>query len=369
MTTDSSTSGLFTQRFRGIIAALSSALSWWFGQLGQMLPARIRAGWQQDSFSLILELQNQQLSISAGQQHWTLPSPWDTSSLPETLKQVIAKAQNATLSLADDMILQTRVSVPRNARDYIDNVVRFEMDRLTPFRADQVYFDTGPVTDEPGKEQCHTELYLIPKEQLQTILNQLEQLGITPDRIIPQGFLNQHDSHLNLLPQSDEASRRSRYLRFQFGLVSLNLLLLITVVSLPLAQKQTQIEQLTEAVAQLRSQAEEVFQIREERQTLFQQQQNYVDIKQQQSSVLSLIDELTRLLPDEVWLSKMSMQGRSLRIQGEADNASELIALLQNSGKLTDVSFFSPVTQDPRSGKERFMISARQSPGESHAAQ
>ncbi|WP_299203906.1 PilN domain-containing protein [uncultured Amphritea sp.] len=369
MTTDTSTSGLFMQRYRGGIAALSSGLGWWFGQLGQMLPARIRAGWQQDSCSLILELQEQQLTIRAGQQHWTLQAPWDKTALPEPLKPIIAKAQNATLCLPEAMILQTRVSVPRNARDYIDNVVRFEMDRLTPFRADQVYFDTGSITDEPGTEQCHTELYLVPKEKLQGILTQLEQLGINPDRIIPQAFLNRQDSNLNLLPESDEASHRSRYQRFQFALVCINLLLIITVISLPLADKETQIETLTDEVSQLRSQAEEVFQIREERQTLFQQQQHYVELTQQKRSTLSLIAELTRLLPDEVWLSKISMQGRSLRIQGEADNASELIALLQNSGKLTDVSFFSPVTQDPRSGKERFMISANQSRRVSDATQ
>ncbi|WP_428033787.1 PilN domain-containing protein [Amphritea sp.] len=367
MTTDSSTPGLFTQRLRGTIAVLSSALSWWFSQLGQMLPARIRAGWQQDSFNLTLQLQDQQLTFSAGQQRWTLQAPWEKASLPDTLKPLIAKAQNATLCLPENMILQTRVTVPRNARDYIDNVVRFEMDRLTPFRADQVYFDTGPVTDEPGTEQCHTQLYLVPKDKLETLLNQLQLLGITPDRIIPQAFLSQQDSNLNLLPESDEVSQRSRYQRFQFALICINLLLLVSVISLPLSEKQSQIEALTDEVAQLRSQAEQVFQIREERQTLFQQQQDYITLQQQQSSVLSLIAELTRLLPDEVWLSKMSMQGRSLRIQGEADNASELIALLQNSGKLTDVSFYSPVTQDPRTGKERFMISANQSQGARHA--
>ncbi|MBQ0757776.1 MAG: PilN domain-containing protein [Amphritea sp.] len=360
MTINSSTSGLFTQKIRRTISALSSAMNWWLGQLGQMLPARIRAGLKQDNLCLLIELQDHQFKISTGKQNWTIQAPWDKSSLPEPLKHVIAKAQNATLSLPEDMTLQTRVSVPRTAKDFINNVVRFEMDRLTPFKADQVYFDTGSITDEPGTEQCCVELYLVPINKLQTALDQLNQLGIAPDRVIPQQFLTHQDS-INLLPKSDETSVQTRYQRFQVGLSCINLLLLITVITLPLIDKQTQVEQLTEEVSQLRIQAEQVFQIREERQTLFEQQQNFIELKQQQSSVLAIIAELTRILPNEVWLNKISMQDKSLRIQGEAGNASELIALLQNSGQLTDVSFFSPITQNPRSGKERFMISAQQS--------
>ena len=367
MTTNSSTSGLFTQKIRRTISALSSAMNWWLGQLGQMLPAKIKARLKQDSLCLIIELQDQQFKISTGNQNWTIQAPWDKNSLPEPLKHVIAKAQNATLTLPEDITLQTRVSVPRTAKDFIDNVVRFEMDRLTPFKADQVYFDTGSITDEPGTEQCSVELYLVPINKLQTVLVQLNHLGIDPDRVIPQEFLTHQNSNFNLLPNSGETSVQTRYQRFQVGLICINLLLLITVIALPLIEKRTQVEQLTEEVNELRIQAKQVFQIREERQTLFEQQQNFIELKQQQSSVLAIIAELTRILPNEVWLNKISMQGNSLRIQGEAGNASELIALLQNSGQLTDVSFFSPVTQNPRSGKERFMISAQQSGGGSNA--
>ncbi|BBB26772.1 PilN domain-containing protein [Amphritea japonica] len=360
MATNSSTSAPLSSQLSGALSTLTTALSWWFNQLILLLPDKIRSRWQQDSLRLIVELQSKQLTINAANQRWILEPPWDVATLPEPLKPLLAKAQHATLALPSEMTLQTSLTVPRSARDYVDNVVRFEMDRVTPFKPDQVYFDIGAITDISGTEQCNIELYLTPKEQLKTTLEQLNLLGIKPDRIIPQKLLTLHNSHFNFLPESDEVSIKTRYQRFQLSLVCINLLILFSVIALPLIEKQSQIKHLNTEISLLRSQAEQVFQIRDERQSLFKQQQNYVELKQQQNSTITLIAELTRLLPDNVWLNKISMQGQSLRIQGEADNASALIALLQNSGQLTDVSFFSPVTQNPRSGKERFMISAQQ---------
>lgn len=359
MTTDRSTTSSSAKRLQEATTSLSKGLNWWFGKLNEALPARVRSGLQQDRLNLVLEFQEQQLKLSSGGQQWLLSSPWDSKTLPEALKKVISKAQFVTLTLPQDMTLKTSISVPRSARNYIDNVVRFEMDRVTPFKADQVYYDTGAVIDEPGTEQCSVELYLVPIDQLKTILDQLNQLNIQADRVIPHEFLNKPASNFNLLSKSEETAVKVRYQRFQFSLLLINLLLLVAVVSLPLMEKQNRIDRLKDQVSQLRLQADEVFDIREERQILFKQQQDYVELRQQQNSTLKLIAELTRLLPDTVWLNKIAMQESGLRIQGESGNASELIALLQNSGQLTDVSFFSPVTQNPRSGKERFMISAQ----------
>lgn len=359
MTTDRLTTSSSGKRLQEAATSLSKGLSWWFSTLGETLPARMRSGLQQNRLNLILEFQEQQLKLSAGGQQWLLSSPWDAKALPEALKKVISRAQFVTLTLPQDMTLKTSISVPRSARDYIDNVVRFEMDRVTPFKADQVYYDTGTIVDEPGTEQCSVELYLVPIETLSAILDQLNRLSIQTDRVIPHELLNRPENNFNLLSKSEETVVKARYQRFQFSLLFINLLLLVAIISLPLMEKQNRIDQLQDQVSQLRLQANEVFDIREERQTLFKQQQDYVQLRQQQNSTLNLIAELTRLLPDTVWLNKIAMQGNALRIQGESGNASELIALLQNSGQLTDVSFFSPVTQNPRSGKERFMISAQ----------
>ena len=358
MTLNRSTAGP-TSRLRESLTSLSGGLHWWLVQLGEMLPAKIRSGLQHDKLKLVLELQDQQLKISVGEKRWVLPSPWEQSELPDQLKKVISKAQFVTLTLSQDMTLQTRISVPRSARGYIDNVVRFEMDRLTPFKADQVYYDTGSIVDEPGTEQCSVELYLVPIDKLNMILDQLSQLGIETDRVIPHEFTGRPDCNFNMLSKSQESNIKTRSKHFQLSLLTINILLLIAVVTVPLIEKKARIDQLKEQVSELRFQAERVFDIREERQTLFQQQEDYVALRKEQGSTLNLIAELTRLLPDTVWLNKIAMQGSALRIQGEAVNASELIALLQNSGQLTDVSFFSPVTQNPRSGKERFMISAQ----------
>ena len=73
---------------------------------------------------------------------------------------------------------------------------------------------------------------------------------------------------------------------------------------------------------------------------------------------IRLLDEITRVMPDDTWLSQVQVKGGIVRIQGESEGASSLIGLMENSDLLRDVSFSSPVTKNPRTSNDRFVIQA-----------
>lgn len=354
--------GVLAGKASTVLTKSGDAIAWWLSHLAIFIPAGLKRFWSRDTLTLKIEVKGEQLEIApAGsfRNKVIISAPWETSNLPTEASKLIHRAQTFELFLPPEMTLQTTLSLPKTAQEHLSNIICFEMDRKTPFKADQVFYDYQTLQTKRNDQQIEVELQLVPKVQLNGLLDNLHKIGITPSRVAPTLFQQRKDFNCNLLPQNNEPSIELKYQRFQWSLLLCNLVLIIAVISLPLMEKEQQIKLLQDEVAYQQNVAEEVFDIRNERETLLSQQQAYVSLRQQQNSSLELIDELTQLLPDSTWLNKVAIQGSSLRIQGEGSNASELIALLENSKQMKSVSFLSPVTQNPRSGKERFMISAQ----------
>ena len=54
----------------------------------------------------------------------------------------------------------------------------------------------------------------------------------------------------------------------------------------------------------------------------------------------------------------VQVDGNTVRIHGESERASSLIGLIEESALLKDARFSSPVTKNPRTSNDRFVIEA-----------
>ena len=72
---------------------------------------------------------------------------------------------------------------------------------------------------------------------------------------------------------------------------------------------------------------------------------------------LPVLRDLTELLPNDAWLTTISLDAKGVELTGAAAAASTLIPLLENSPRLERVEFSSPVTRG-RDNKEQFRIRA-----------
>ena len=76
----------------------------------------------------------------------------------------------------------------------------------------------------------------------------------------------------------------------------------------------------------------------------------------QSTSLLAVLAELTRLLPDDTWLDSVELRGDSLHLVGHASAAAALVGPLERSPLFTEALFRSPVVPDRASGRERFEL-------------
>ena len=67
------------------------------------------------------------------------------------------------------------------------------------------------------------------------------------------------------------------------------------------------------------------------------------------SSVMTL-EALSRILPDDVYLTQMQIEDGKVRISGLARDAASLIGLMEQSGRFTHVTFYAPTVRNSSSG-------------------
>jgi Tfp pilus assembly protein PilN len=75
--------------------------------------------------------------------------------------------------------------------------------------------------------------------------------------------------------------------------------------------------------------------------------------------VLSVLQELTQLLPDSARLTEFETKGDTIRIAGVAQEAASLIPLLEKSARFRDVRFLSQVMRQEETKKDRFEIALK----------
>ena len=71
-----------------------------------------------------------------------------------------------------------------------------------------------------------------------------------------------------------------------------------------------------------------------------------------------MLAELTRILPQDTFLDRLSLHAETTQMQGKSDNAQGLIELINNSPFFNEASFRGPTRLDNRSRKEIFDLSA-----------
>ncbi len=142
-------------------------------------------------------------------------------------------------------------------------------------------------------------------------------------------------------------------------LLALNGLLLVVVVLLPFYRQRAELAALSTQLDRMRTAADGAMSLQNQADRLAQEIKVAVDRKSQWPTMVEIVNELTVVLPDSTWLNRLEIKDGEIHLQGVSSSASSLIALIEESETFADVRFQSPVTQDTRTGRERFHLSAR----------
>ena len=84
-----------------------------------------------------------------------------------------------------------------------------------------------------------------------------------------------------------------------------------------------------------------------------------VEARKQHAIVATgVIDALSKLLPDDTFLTDLSVDAARVRITGVSARAAELVPLLERSGQFSNATFYAPTTRMQGQATDRFSIEA-----------
>lgn len=162
----------------------------------------------------------------------------------------------------------------------------------------------------------------------------------------------------NLLPEKYRPADDHWLKTLNTVLAAMVVALLISLAVLPIWTTSSEIAQLEEQIRKVGKTAKEVDALRQETETLLHQAQFLQEKKRTEPLMLDMLEQLTRVMPDDTWLNGLQYKDRKIVIQGQSPSASSLIERIEASPYFKNTSFVSPVTKDTTNGLERFQIAS-----------
>jgi len=331
----------------------------WHATLLYCLPAGLRRLLARREQHLVLVPEEATAEVFLIQQGETLNlgklDPQMPGSAQAMLSGVSARRRKTLIRMREDQILKRRVSLPGQVEAKLAQVLAYEMDRLSPFEADQVYFDYRVQGQRSRADKIWVELALCRREPVQRWLALLRERGAPAERVTWEGAWPK----ANLLPAHERPQQGGGALRVTLVLSLVVALLAAATLVTPLWQLAQIRDARREQIVELKARAEQVHAMRTALERARAGSVAVLKRKWEQPRMIDLLLELTERLPDDTWIQNLDFTDGEIRIRGESARATALINLLDQAPGITEVSFRSPVVQVSGADRERFHIALK----------
>lgn len=339
---------------------------WWGRELSACLPEKIvqllsdksghvflTATAESVAFELLLDGQAQKLASLALNETSSARFQQLVANNP-----VLEKA-DYVLRLSAQQAIKKILYLPAVAKENLKQVVAYEMDRVTPFKAEQVYFAVKILgKEEHGK--IKVLLVLTPKDVLDNLYQPLKSAGVYPAVVDYSEAANDFSNDLaiyNLLPEWERPKKNKATQMAIWGLGFMAMLLVIAVLVFPVWQQGQEVEELRQKLRQLEKDSRIVQAQQLEIDEMVDETVRLIHVKNNMPALTGLINVMSQLMPDDTSLTHLKYDNNSIQIQGQSPAASALISVLETSPLFSNARFVSTLTQDKRTGQERFQIS------------
>lgn len=351
-----------------IAEQLSGFFQWWLSGLKDLVPEHIQQRFRRERDTIYVRLSEGEAVITqsrTGQQTTSNTFRFALGDRPTSertaaftwLKRHRQAGARILIQLPASEAIRKSVTLPLAAEENLREVIGFEIDRLTPFSPEEIYFDYQILERDPNEQRLRLELLLSSRAVVQRAVVQLRSWGFSAQGI---AFADPANSNrivheMKLLTNDGTNRTRSRGLWVQWGLIAV---LFLTAIGLPLYLNERKLAHFQRESAAVRKQAAVAMRLRQELEQLSGGAQYLVEKRRNLPLRIESLDHLARLMPDDAWLNRLQLDGSQITIQGEANTATTLIEKLESSKEFAAARFTSPVRQNTRSKKEQYNLSA-----------
>jgi general secretion pathway protein L len=271
------------------------------------------------------------------------------------------RGSRAELMLQSDRFLFRPLQLPKRAGEFLDGIVRSQIDRLTPWSAsDAVFGWVKP--QEAGPDRILVTVAATARALVTPYTQALAGLGVKS--IAVSTFLPGPDPlAIKVLDEERQSALDLRRVR----LLLIAVLLIATLGAAAASagavivggKLQARQDQLARQIASRRAAA---LGGRENLDAATAALRSLERRKHEGPSAVIVLEQLSQVLPDHTYVTEMRIEGDKLRLIGITRDAPSLIGLIERTQHFSRATFFAPTTRSPNEAGERFHIEARIEP-------
>jgi general secretion pathway protein L len=338
----------------GPLLVLAEIAAWWLTQMRSLAPASLRGG-QARQDALLIGIDRWPKAASHAPPAGTL---WLRRSGRESLfgslspdhDLPVLNGRMATgLRLPPGSVLTREVDLPLAASRQLQGVMRFEMDRLTPFTADELYWGVSGVVADRARNRLRLQLAFVLRAPVDQLCESLARRQIFPS------FIEAPGGNIALAA----AAPQRHWLAVALPALCAVLALLCLVS--PFLRQQMALNAVSQVIAQRQPAAAVALALRR-RLSDAAFGQTAIAEAQRQGDALQVLANLTDALPDGTWLDDLALKSGTLNLDGQSTDAAALIGLLSAAPGLHDPSFTAPVTRTANGKDDQFSLQATVGP-------
>ena len=361
---------------RTVASLAARFFGWWFGELRACIPPVLRrlvAGRRRRLYLLLRDDVTDLYEESAGKPHALASLEQDA---PDAAARVLLQRLQDKGPWAEilavipaERALRRRLQLPLAVAENLRESVGFDIDRLTPFRAEEVVYQARIAGIDRQRGQVVCDLTVVPRATVDAVLKRAGLLGIRPDRVAvePEEAGTASPAETAAAPiylPVALGGRVDRWLpwRLPAALAGLVLLLAAAGLYLHFDRSDSVLAAYAGETAKYRKAADAAAKLREQVQTLARTRAAAATQREALPLMVDVLAELTARLPDDTWLTDLRLSDAHMQLSGYASSAATLVPVIENSPMFQGARLSGPVLPDASMQRERFSIEADLTP-------
>ena len=257
----------------------------------------------------------------------------------------------------EEGVLKKTLRLPAATEGNLAQALRFEMDRHTPFRAEDVYSDYVVVDRHGSSNEIEVQLVLIPRDELEAQHQQMQAVGLTAHRASIGPAEKPLD--INLLPEQWQAEAHNERVQFNWALAGAMVVVLVACMVGSIWLHDQRLDRLEERQQTVRQEAQAVAGLKRALEDRVESAQFLTQKRLTTPTLIETLKEVTRVLPDDTYLQSLQLEDNRLLLYGFTDRAERLLELINSAQGISEASFARATQADARTSKDQFTLSAQ----------
>jgi general secretion pathway protein L len=295
-------------------------------------------------------LRDHRIRIADGVIEDRLPPAWEK----------MLRGSRAEMILRTNRFLFRPLELPKRAVEFLDGIVRAQIDRLTPWTAGEAVFSWTPPVDA-ANDRIGLTIAATARALVAPYVQAIADVGAASVVVLTvPADAEPQSAPIKVFEQRArgvfEIDRIRRALVAVFMMSGLAAAAAMGYSAVALDSLDTEQQALSQKIATRRAALRTGPDFAASAQRMLERR------KQSMPSSVIVLEALSQILPDHTYVTELHIEGDKLQIVGLTRDAPALIALIEQSQHFTRATFYAPTTRTPGESGERFHIEARIKP-------